>query len=238
MHHRINNLCYQLVQGRVCLEPLRILARREVCWNGWRVAFHVLGASHAVTLERDDVCITELFTCAPVTTDAPVLAQSSGALPAALCPDVPGFGCRIALTRFALSEGDALKINMLEENTLAFTFPHASAANAPAYSTNAPVFGANVAAFETKASTLEAISPVTRIGWKMEGTALYIETVHTYPEENCGVRSETTFRALNDAKFRNYNDATFHDLCEATRLHLREEQQERSDMQRSMRHGG
>lgn len=238
MYQQTDNLCYQMVQGRVCLEPLRILARREVCWNGWRVAFHVLGASHAVTLERDDVCITELFTCAPVTSDAPVLAQSNGLLPAALCPDVPGFGCRIALTRFALPEGDALKINMTEENTLAFTFPHASAANVPAFSTNAPVFGANVAAFETKASALEAISPVTRIGWKMEETALHIETVHTYPEENCGVRSETTFRALNQATFRNGNDTSFHDLNEVTCLNAREEQQERSGMQRSMLHDG
>ena len=72
----------------------------------------------------------------------------------------------------------------------------------------------------------------------MEGTALHIETIHTYPEENCGVRSETTLRALNDATFRNRNNALFHDLCEATRLHLREEQQKANKMQRSMRHGG
>lgn len=168
MQHRIENLCYQLVQGEVCLEPLRILARREVTWNGWKVAFHVLGASHAITLERDDICITELFTCAPVKTEASVLAQSEGQLPMQLCPDVPGFYCRVKLERFALVVGNALRHDAPQTNTLVVEFPHASG----------------------------DIAPITRLNWKTTGNILRIQTIHTYPEEHCGVHSETILQAV------------------------------------------
>ena len=166
MQHRIENLCYQLVQGRVCLEPLRILARREMVWNGWRVAFHVLGASHAIIIEQDDICITELFTCAPVTTAVPVLSRSEGMLPVTLCPDVPGFGCRVSLERFALVTGDALRLDAPQANALTVKFPHASG----------------------------SIAPITRVSWKRTKNILRIETIHTYPEEHSGVRSETVLQ--------------------------------------------
>ena len=168
MQHCIENLCYQLVQGRVCLEPLRILARREVAWNGWVVAFHVLGASHAVTLERGDICITELFTCTPVVTAAPVVAQSEGELPMQLCPDVPGLHCRVKLERFALVVGDALRLDAPQANTLTVKFPSVSG----------------------------DIAPITRLNWKITGNSLRIKTIHTYPEEHCGVRSETVLQAV------------------------------------------
>ena len=166
MQHRIANLCYQLVQGRVCLEPLRILARREIVWKDWRVTFHVLGASHAVTLEKGDICITELFTCAPVTTAVPVLAQSEGKLPMRLCPDVRGFDCRVKLERFALVVEDALRLDAPQANTLTVEFPHTSG----------------------------DIAPITRLNWKITGSVLRINTIHTYPEEHAGARSETVLQ--------------------------------------------
>ena len=168
MQHRIENLCYQLVQGQVCLEPLRILARREIEWNGWIVAFHVLGASHAITLKRDGTSITELYTCASFATSVPVLAQSQGRLPVTLCPDVPVLDCRVRLERFSLLDGDALRLDVLEADSLAVTFPHASG----------------------------DIPPITRLGWQVRERSLRIETIHTYPEEHCGVRSETVFEIL------------------------------------------
>ena len=168
MQHCIENLCYQLVPGQVRLEPLRILALREIEWNGWTVAFHVLGASHAITLKRDDICITELFTCATVATSVPVVAQSQGKLPITLCLNVPGLDCRIRLERFSLSDGDALRRDVPESDRLVVAFPHAPG----------------------------DIAPITRLGWQVTEQSLRIETIHTYPEERSGVRSVTVFEVV------------------------------------------
>ena len=37
---------------------------------------------------------------------------------------------------------------------------------------------------------------MTRIGWRADDATLSVETVHTYPHEGCGVRSESRFEVL------------------------------------------
>ena len=36
-------------------------------------------------------------------------------------------------------------------------------------------------------------APVTRIGWRIEPASLVVETVHSYPEQEMGVRSRSRF---------------------------------------------
>jgi len=44
----------------------------------------------------------------------------------------------------------------------------------------------------------EDSKPITRIGWMVGGEMLRIETIHTYPDENRLVRSQTVFRVMED----------------------------------------
>ena len=41
-----------------------------------------------------------------------------------------------------------------------------------------------------------AEEPMTHIGWRAGEATLVVETLHTYPVEGRGVRSESTFRVL------------------------------------------
>ena len=76
MLHSVDNLCYQLIEGEVSLKPLRILEQQEIAWQGRRVTFSVLGASHAVQIRLNDRCLTELLTCAPLPASPHVLVCS------------------------------------------------------------------------------------------------------------------------------------------------------------------
>jgi hypothetical protein len=165
MHHSASTLCYRLLDGLPCLEPFRILAAQTVAWRSWRTTFYVLGASHAVCLHREDAQITELLTCLPPDRTIPALAELAADAVRETCIDLRGLTCRVRLTPFALTEGDALRESFAEANQLAISYP---------------------------ASHGEP-TPITRLGWRITGGQLSVETVHTYPEEGRGVRSRTLF---------------------------------------------
>ena len=158
-------LRYALLTGPVDLAPLRVLASRCVPWKAWRVTFFVLGASHAVRLERGDIGITELLACTlgegasvPVTQEDPDEVTN-------LCIRSQGLVCEVRLTPFLLSAGAELSAESGPDSRLEFAYPpHADTA-----------------------------TPYTRIGWRGTAEALHVETVHTYPEEGRGVRSRTVF---------------------------------------------
>jgi hypothetical protein len=165
IRHSVDNLCYQLIEGEVCLEPLRVLTEREIVWQGLRIGFFILGASHAVTLAGNGVCIAELLTCLPQTVTSGLLAQCAANRPLTLCPDVPGMTCRIQIAPFALAEDDKLHLAVADTDTLSFAYPPMT----------------------------EQETPLTRLGWQVMADSLHIETVHTYPEEQQGVRTTTVF---------------------------------------------
>jgi hypothetical protein len=160
-----SRLQYRLLEGPVGLEPLRILASRCLDWQGWQVTFYVLGASHAVRLEREGVVLTELLTCALPEGNARVLAEREGDQPKSLCRVAYGLQCQARLTPFALQEGGDLRGDYPPENRLEVAYPVLP----------------------------DGVTPYTRIGWRLAGAELSVETIHTYPEEGCGMHSQSIF---------------------------------------------
>ena len=162
-------LRYSLLTGSVELAPLRVLSSRCIGWKAWSVTFFVLGASHAVCLERGESRLTELLACAIGTVGAgasvPVVQEDEGAT-TRLCLRAEGLVCETLLMPFALTDSAELSWESDLSHRLEVAYPpHA-----------------------------DAVTPYTRIGWRVTADALHVETVHTYPEEGRGVRSKTIFR--------------------------------------------
>jgi hypothetical protein len=176
MQHGTADLRYRLLRGPTDLAPLRVLACRSFAWAGWEVRAVILGASHAVVFRRGSEERAELLTCLPPPlngeTDAlltlavpPDMNASEAALPSDWLPD--GATGAVRLSRFPLDGGDSLRGDFAPGSTLSFDFPVIAGAT----------------------------TPRTRVGWRADGAALFVETVHTYPEEQWGVRSETRITA-------------------------------------------
>ena len=164
--HSAATLRYALLTGPVELTPLRVLASRCILWRGWRVTFFALGASHAVCLERGESLVTELLACAVGAGASLPVVQGNDAETTNLCLRAEGLVCEIALIPFALTEGAGLLLECASDSRLEFAYP----------------------------SPVDAVTPYTRIGWRVTAEALHVETVHTYPEEGRGIRSRTVFR--------------------------------------------
>ena len=165
MNLSISALRYRLLDGIPCLEPLRVLERRAAYWQGWQVHCYILGASHAVCLEREGAYLTEILTCLPPGGSLRALAEAAADRPGAVCVAAHGLICRACLAPFALCEGDALCENFPAAGRLEVAYPCATGAP--------PAF--------------------TRLGWYGDGKQLRVETIHTYPEEGRGVRTRTEF---------------------------------------------
>lgn len=159
-------LRYALLTGPVALAPLRVLASRRVEWNAWEVTLSVLGASHAVCLERGESRLTELLACAVGVGASVPVVQGDAAETTHLCLRAEGLTCEATLMPFALTE----EAERRQEHDL----PHCLEVAYPPHS--------------------DAATPYTRIEWRVTAEALYVETVHTYPEEGRGVRSRTVFK--------------------------------------------
>jgi uncharacterized protein YbaR (Trm112 family) len=159
-------LRYSLLTGPVELAPLRVLAFRCVRWKAWSVTFSVLGASHAVCLERGESRLTELLACAVGKGPSLAILQEDGVQKTNYCLHAEGLVCEAEWLPFPLTEDAALSQQSAPENRLEVAYPP------PA----------------------ETATPYTRIGWHATAEALHVETVHTYPEEGRGVRSRTVFR--------------------------------------------
>lgn len=168
MHPTITTLRYRLLEGSVCLEPLRVLQARTVLWRDRQVTFSILGASHAVCIASSEETLTELLACATPEGRLRVLLECPAIVPASFCHAAQGLLCRIHVETFALREGDRLQDQFSEQDQLAFAFP------------------------TPDVDAVTDTPPWTRIGWRIESGALAIETVHTYPEAGQGVRSRTT----------------------------------------------
>ena len=163
--HSASTLRFLLVDGRVRLEPLRILDCRRVKWLDHRVTFYALGTSHAILLEYGDTVLTELLTCVPTAVQTHVLEQGGAHLPYIVSRTFGSLSYRCRLTPFELRGRDGLQGGFSSEDQISFTY-HAER---------------------------ELEEPITHIGWRGGDSTLSVETVHTYPNEGKGVRSESTF---------------------------------------------
>jgi uncharacterized protein DUF2617 len=163
--HSTSTLRYRLLDGPARLEPLRVLQARSAMWRGWSVTFCVLGASHAVCLLKGGRQLFELLACAAPSGAARALAELAADRPGEVCVEAHGLICHARLTLFPLRKGDALRGDFAAADQLAVAYPTSG----------------------------EGETPWTRVGWRAEGARLAIETVHTYPEEERGVRSESRF---------------------------------------------
>ena len=159
-------LRYSLRTGPVDLAPLRVLDSRSIVWRDWSVTFYALGASHAVRLERGANHLTELLACAVGASAGVLVGERRVEETTRVCLCAEGLVCETRLIPFALTE----EVGYLQESDpvdrLEVAYPPHS----------------------------DAVTPYTRIGWRITAEALHVETVHTYPEEGRGVRSRTVFK--------------------------------------------
>jgi hypothetical protein len=161
--HRVSDLRFARLENASTLGQVRVLASREARWNADPVCFHVLAVSHEVVIRREHP-LTELLTCGDYSPGGQRLSHVQITAPYELSTRVGCLAYRCRLEPFSLARGDDLIGRFSPEERMDVFFP-----------------GDDVKA------------PVTRIGWRIEPTCLTVETVHSYPEEKVGVRSQSRF---------------------------------------------
>ena len=168
--HSVATLHYFLLAGRPLLERLRVFDSRRVPWVGRVVTFYVLGTSHAVLVERDDTTLTELLTCAAGDLGVQVLERRAAASDSLIVRTVDQLRYDCRLSPVELDGADGLRGDFASSDQLAVSYGAAHG----------------------------AAEPMTHIGWRVDDAALLVETLHTYPHEGRGVRSESTFRVTTE----------------------------------------
>ncbi len=168
MIHSAATLRYFLLDGRARLEPLRVFDSRQVEWRGRVATFCALGTSHAVLVELGDTTLTELLTCAGGDLAANVLEQRAASADCVISRTIDNLRYDCRLSPFELDGGDRLRGAFASADQLNFKYGVAHGAE----------------------------EPMTHIGWRTDHATLEVETLHTYPYEGRGVRSESTFRML------------------------------------------
>ena len=165
MVHSTSTLRYLLLRGRARVDPLRIFEFRRVKWLDYRVTFYALGTSHAILLEYGGTALTELLTCAPIAVQAHVLEQGAANFPRTVSRTFDNLSYRCRLTPFELCGRVQLQGTFPSEDQITFKY-HVGG---------------------------ELEEPITHIGWRGGESTLSVETVHTYPHERQGVRSNSIF---------------------------------------------
>ena len=161
--HRFSDLRFALLESVSTVGAGRILASREARWNGNLVSFHVLAVSHAVVIRREQP-LTELLTCGDFSPEGQPLAYVRIVAPCEFSTRVGRLGYRCRLEPFSLAGGDDLVGRFSPEQRMDVFFP-----------------------------SDDTGVPVTRIGWQIEPACLTVETVHSYPEQKVGLRSQSRF---------------------------------------------
>ncbi len=162
--HALSALRYRLLDAPADFAPLRVLRQQSFDWRGWRVTCCVLGASHAVVLRRGDGCVTELLACCDDARIPEPRETMRGDRDGSMCASVHGLTVSTTVSLIGAEAGGGLIGAFASGSRLDVAFP---AEAGP--------------------------SPVTRIGWRTTDAALTVETVHTYPQESRGVRTQTVF---------------------------------------------
>jgi hypothetical protein len=162
--YRVRELRYFLVEGETLwLRGLRIIDSRLRFWGDREVIIYALGTSHALTLRHQDRQVSELLSCEGRFDAVRCLAELAADNPFEVSTLLQGLRYRFRLTLHNLAGDDALLGAYSREDAISVAYPQQ-------------------AGFET---------PVTRIGWRIDPGVLRLETLHTYPEESCGVRTES-----------------------------------------------
>ena len=169
MIHSAATLRYFLLEGRVRLEPLKVFDSRRVEWGDRVVTFFVLGTSHAIRVERGGTTLTELLTCADSDLEARVLEQRASSPDWTLARRVDHLEYECRLSSVALHRPEGLRAVFRPADQLTVTYGESQ----------------------------DVPAPMTFVGWRVEETALSVETLHTYPQEKRAVRSQSSFRALD-----------------------------------------
>jgi len=165
------DLRYLLLSGPVSLQSLRILNTHQTDWSGFKIKFYVLAVSHAMSLEFGGHQLTEFLSCVPIQADAKVITQiTTSELPWETSCSVSGidYSCHLSLADG--NDGDGFRNSFKADQQISALYPIS-----PGFDT----------------------TPVTRIGWRLEPGEIFVETIHSYPEENQVVRSESIFRFLS-----------------------------------------
>jgi hypothetical protein len=162
--YRVGELRYFLIPGETSwLESLRIIDSRRRTWAGREVTFYALGASHALSIRDQDRQVTELLSCRGGFRKDPCLAEMAAGEPFEVTTVIHDMRYSFRLTLHSLQGNDALLGRYPDGNEIAVAYPRQK----------------------------DFVTPVTRIGWLLEPGALRLETLHTYPEEHEGVRTES-----------------------------------------------
>jgi hypothetical protein len=162
------DLRYLLLSGPVSLQSFRILNTHETEWSGFKINFYVLAVSHAMSLEFGNHRLTEFLSCVPIQTEAKVVTEiTTSELPWETSCKISGidYSCRLNLADG--TEGDGFRRSFKADHQISALYPIS-----PGFPT----------------------TPITRIGWRLEPGQIFVETIHSYPEENQVVRSESIFK--------------------------------------------
>jgi hypothetical protein len=162
--YRVGELRYFLIAGETSwLQGLRIIDSKPRTWAGREVTFYALGASHALSIRNRDLAVTELLSCRGGFRKNQCLAEMAAAEPFEVSTIIRDMRYSFRLTLHSLQGNDALLGRYPDEDEITVAYPQQQ----------------------------EFAAPVTRIGWLIEPRVLRLETLHTYPEECGGVRTES-----------------------------------------------
>ena len=162
--YTIRGLRYFLIEGGTSwLESLRIIGLKQLLWADRDVILYALGASHAVSVRHREKQVTELLSCSGHFRADQYLAEMAASHPFEISTTIHGMSYRFRLTLHTLQGNDALLGRYPHEDEITVAYPPQP----------------------------EFATPVTRIGWHIEPGVLRLETLHTYPEEQSGVRTES-----------------------------------------------
>jgi len=162
--YRVGELRYFLIAGETSwLEGLRIIGSKQRVWANREVTFYALGASHALSVRHGDSQVTELLSCRGSFRQDQCLAEMAASEPFEVSTVVHEMRYSFRLTIHSLLGDDVLLGRYPDEDEITVAYPR-----------------------QEKFAT-----PVTRIGWMIGSHALRLETLHTYPEECGGVRTES-----------------------------------------------
>ncbi len=162
--YRVGGLRYFLIAGETSwLESLRIIDSRQRSWANREVTFYALGASHALSVRQDDRQVTELLSCSGSFRKAQCLAEMAINEAIQVSTVINDMRYSFRLTLHNLHGNDVLLRRYPKDHEITIAYPRRQGSD----------------------------TPVTRIGWLEEPRALRLETLHTYPEEGRGVRTES-----------------------------------------------
>ena len=167
--HSVAALRYRLHCGPVDLAPLVIRKARRFAWGPMEVTAFVLGASHALTLTLPNgESLTELLTCLPPDKE-PNAKTTAREWP---LPSVRGDEWRREFAEGGVCGTVCVQRFVLAPGADALRDDHDDSLHEPF-------------------ALPKGDTAWTRIGWRVTNLRLFVETIHTYPEEAAGIRSRT-----------------------------------------------